>query len=70
MAYLKEHDEHIATDLWYTASVVYVSSSLGSILIEECDVCGYLDVACEHKRNEWNDEGTHLYCILCGVDGT
>lgn len=78
VSYLKEHDEHPAAPL----SVVYLSSHLGTLQIEECDSCGYLRVQCEHEKNTWHDgqmrplpsslvmSGKHLICNLCGSEGT
>lgn len=75
---LREHDEHPAAPL----SVVYLSSPLGTLQIEECDACGYLRVQCEHENNTWHDgqmrplpfsrvmSGKHLICDLCGSEGT
>jgi hypothetical protein len=72
MSYLKEHDEHVATDLGWTAEVVYVECYLGTLMIEHCDQCPLMYVTCLHRRNEWEGpkEDQRLICQLCGVDGT
>lgn len=70
MSYLKEHDDHIAEVGNSTFNVIYVSSYLGGIEIQECTKCGYLIVKCDHQFNAWDGEGIHLLCTLCGADGT
>lgn len=66
MSYLREHDEHGS----YSFGIVYISSWLGTIELEECDTCGYLNVLCTHENNSWTEDETQLLCDLCGADGT
>jgi hypothetical protein len=70
VSYLREHDEHVDRDLWFSADYATVTSSLGTIEIESCNACPMLWVRCIHERNTWDAEGTQLACDLCGVDGT
>lgn len=70
MSYLKEHDDHVAQNGHWSASIVYVESTLGVIQVEQCSECPLMFVRCDHKHNTWNEEGTVLTCDLCGVDGT
>lgn len=70
MSYLKEHDEHVAEQGSWSASIVYVESTLGALQVEQCDSCPLLMVRCEHRFNTWNEAGTVLSCNLCGADGT
>jgi hypothetical protein len=70
VSYLKEHDDHISLYGHYSNDVLYISTFLGSVMVEICDRCGYLVPRCEHQHNSWNPEGTILSCNLCGADGT
>ncbi len=71
MSYLKEHDEHIATEGFATFHVIIVNSFLGEISIEYCMTCGYEIVHCLHKVNTYiNTEDMQLICNLCGEEGT
>ncbi len=82
MSYLKEHDEHRRANGGFSADMVLVTSSLGTIEVEQCDTCGYYLVRCLHEKNTWHDadgqplplsrvmNGEHLLCDLCGEEGT
>lgn len=82
MSYLREHDEHVRAAGGYSADIISVTSFLGTIEVEQCTTCGYYHVRCLHENNTWHDtdgqplpssrvmEGQHLYCDLCGSEGT
>jgi hypothetical protein len=70
LSYLREHDEHVAAELYTGWSLVTVTSYLGTITVTECDACGYLEVFCDHDKNSWDFYGQRLTCDLCGTDGT
>jgi hypothetical protein len=38
--------------------------------VEICPQCGYVESCCNHNDFQWNDEGTLLRCVVCGLDGT
>lgn len=69
MSYLAEHDRHTATDIGWSADVLYLESALGTVMIEACDRCPLLFVSCAHEKNVW-EENERLICTLCGADGT
>lgn len=52
MSYLAEHDAHRS----YRADVYYLSNVNGSVQVERCESCGYLEVQCEHRKNTWHDK--------------
>jgi hypothetical protein len=70
VSYLLEHDKHYQNNEYPIYWVLYLESYLGGIQIEQCSICPYMFVMCEHKYNNWNEEGTQLTCDLCGEDGT
>jgi hypothetical protein len=70
VAYLREHEVHVAADGGYTASVMYMENIDGRIMVEACRKCDHVKVTCEHLHNSWNAADTQLTCNLCGADGT
>lgn len=70
MAYLREHEIHVAEDRHWSASVFYMENLLGAVQVEACTKCDHVEVQCEHKKNTWNADGTVLTCMLCGADVT
>lgn len=72
---LQTHKEHVQKDGGYRSTLTYDNS----YAIETCE-CGYqISRECEHavgiwpnRRSvcEWNEDGTNLTCMVCGIDAT
>jgi hypothetical protein len=60
------------TDCPHTSgTMVEVVNEYGIWGVIICNRCGrQSDRECPHTTCEWNDEGTLLRCLNCGVDGT
>lgn len=70
MSCKSEHDSHHRHSGGWSVDVLYLSSFLGEVQIEQCDKCAYRIVQCNHKYKSWNIEQTQLTCDLCGTDVT
>lgn len=71
MSLLKEHDDHVAHNGMYSASIWELVSVDGMWLVEVCNQCDNIThITCQHTINKWNEEGTVLTCQSCGADGT
>lgn len=74
----KAHDEHVNKDGGYGASVVSMDDpEKGSVWMEICLTCHYINTTCNHTICRWEPDPTEdepnrqsLICQLCGIDGT
>lgn len=70
MAYLKEHEDHVAAKGAWSGRVFYMTNANGSIHVLACTECDHVEVECQHMKCSWNDDETLLTCNLCLADAT
>ncbi len=70
MSYLSEHDEHTAADPSFPSRLVMILGPVGALQLEECGICGYYFVYCEHSIQRIRIEDGVLTCKLCLGDMT
>lgn len=59
MSYLKEHDIHG----FYIYDYITITSYLGTIEVEICSICNYLQVRCTHTKNIWTSEEGETFTV-------
>ena len=63
-------EAHVAHGSYSTTPMSVPLDGLGAISLGVCSECHLILAHCLHNMNDWNEEGTHLICRLCGLDGT
>jgi len=61
------HQEHGFYSSMYKRISVGVNSTVDMLI---CEKCHYIKTYCNHDSSTWNEDGTHLACDFCGIDGT
>ena len=67
---LERHQRHIEKFGAWVASVDHLTNERGTVEVETCAQCHYVDARCEHAKCEWDEDGTTLRCRLCDMDVT
>ena len=70
MAYLKEHEEHVAAAGYVSWGVVTIKGPLGNLYVQQCEHCPEVRASCLHTDCSWDTVTLLLICHLCGADCT